>query len=298
MAAAEPRPEPELETAGKEATPATDPIENRESKIENTPHGFALVWPTRRYDVMAIERVSATRLRATVKALGAEARRLFAAEVARLFRLPVAVTENDLARLLVAAERRDEQPAGSGAEAPAPSAQDKAEGLRLGRSADLVGEIARDLEKLGVVGEARNGLALYLVMTSRKMADPLAAHILASSGAGKSHLQDRVLSLCPEEDLIKLTSLSNQALFYKGEDALRHKCLAVEEVAGAQGARYAVRNLISAQKLTIETTIKNPLTGKMETQVNTVYGPTAVFETTTQPDTDPDEEPLPRALRR
>jgi hypothetical protein len=120
------------------------------------------------------------------------------------------------------------------------------------------------------------------------MADPLAVQILSSSGAGQSHVQDRVLSLCPEEDLIKLTSLSNQALFYKGEDSLKHKCLAVEEVAGAVGARYAVRNLISAKKLTIETTIKNPLTGKMETQVNTVHGPTAVFETTTQPDTDPE----------
>ncbi|MGH7994907.1 MAG: hypothetical protein ACREFX_00990 [Opitutaceae bacterium] len=49
-----------------------------------------------------------------------------------------------------------------------------------------------------------------------------------------------------------------------------------------------MRNLISAKKLAIETTIKNPLTGKMETQVNTVYGPTAVFETTTDPKTDPE----------
>ena len=117
------------------------------------------------------------------------------------------------------------------------------------------------------------------------MNDPLSVHILSSSGAGKSYLQDAVLSLCPEEDLIKLTSLTGQALFYKGEDSLRHKCLCIEEIAGAEGARYAVRNLISAKKLTIEATIKNPLSGKMETQTNTVYGPTAVFETTTRPDT-------------
>jgi DNA primase len=36
----------------------------------------------------------------------------------------------------------------------------------------------------------------------------------------------------------------------------------------------------------IETTVKNPLTGRLETQVNTVYGPTAVFQTTTSPQTD------------
>ena len=120
------------------------------------------------------------------------------------------------------------------------------------------------------------------------MDDPLAVQILSSSGAGKSHLQDAVLSLCPDEDLIKLTSLTGQALFYKGEDSLRHKCLAIAEVAGAEGARYALRNLISDRKLVIESTIKNALTGRLETQLNTVYGPTAVFETTTNPDTDPE----------
>ncbi len=156
----------------------------------------------------------------------------------------------------------------------------------MGRSAGLVDELQRDFGKLGIIGEEANRLLLYLAMTSRKMDDPLAVQILSSSGAGKSHLQDAVLSLCPDEDLIKLTSLTGQALFYKGEDSLRHKCLAIAEVAGAEGARYALRNLISERKLAIESTIKNALTGRLETQINTVYGPTAVFETTTDPDTD------------
>jgi DNA primase catalytic core len=290
----EPKTPAELVTAGKE------------EKIEPREGGFVLVHPNRRYEVIAVEKTGTTRLRATVKALGlepgrfhvetidlysAKARRLFAAEAARLFRLPEEVTESDLSKILLAAEDTAlrgaaGQRAGTGAAAPVLSAQDTAEAMKFGKSADLVGEIARDLKKLGIIGEETNGLLLYLAMTSRKMDDPLAVHILSSSGAGKSYLQDAALSLCPEEDLIKLTSLTDQALFYKGEDSLRHKCLAVEEVAGAEGARYAVRNLISAKKLTKETTIKNPLTGRMETQVNTVYGPAAVFETTTQPDTD------------
>jgi DNA primase catalytic core len=293
VAAAEPKP----------ATTAADPKTAGEEKIEPRENGFAVVWPTRRYEVIAVERVSAARMKATVKALGnepgrfhvetidlysARARRLFAAEVARLFRLPPEITEADLGKVLLAAEQHTGDGAQQKSAAVIVSEPEKIEALKLGRAADLVGEISRDLQKLGIVGEDTNRLLLYLALTSRKMADPLAVQILSSSGAGKSHLQDAVLSLCPAEDLIKLTSLSNQALFYKGEDSLRHKCLAVEEVAGAVGARYAVRNLISAKKLTIETTIKNPLTGKMETQVNTVHGPTAVFETTTQPDTDPE----------
>jgi DNA primase catalytic core len=281
-------------TAGEEK-PST------EEKLEPREGGFVLAYPNRRYEVIAVEKMGATRLRATVKALGlepgrfhvetidlysAKARRLFAAEAARLFKLPSEITEADLDKVLLAAEKH----AASGAAAKSAPAiiseADKEAALKLGRSADLVSEIQRDLGKLGLIGEETNRLLLYLAMTSRKMDDPLAVHILSSSGAGKSYLQDAVLSLCPEEDLIKLTALTDQALFYKGEDSLRHKCLAVEEVAGAEGARYAVRNLISAKKLTIEATIKNPVSGKMETQANTVHGPTAVFETTTQPSTD------------
>lgn len=156
----------------------------------------------------------------------------------------------------------------------------------MGRDPDLIGELQRDFGKLGVVGEETNRLLLYVAMSSRKTDDPLAIQILSSSGAGKSHLQDVVLSLCPDEDLVKLTSLTGQALFYKGEESLRHKCLALAEVAGAGEARYALRNLISEKRLTIETTVRNSLTGRLETQLNIVRGPTAVFETTTNPETD------------
>jgi len=271
-----------------------------EEKIEMTPGGFVATYGSRRYELMAIEKSSAARLKATVKALGAEAgrfhidtvdfylsrsRRNFLVEVARLFRETPEVIEMDLNRLTVQLESYVEKRMSENTPRVAlVSEGDKMEALRLGRNPDLVAEILRDMEKLGAVGESVNKLIGYLAMTSRKMDDPLALLILSGSGAGKSHLQDTILSLCPDEDLIKLTSLSDRALFYKGEDSLRHKVLAVEEEAGASGAHYAIRNLISSKKLVIETTIKNPLTGKMETQVNVVHGRTSVFLTTTNPE--------------
>lgn len=277
------------ETAGKE-------------EITLTSEGFTLSVNGRRYELCAIEKPSAARLKATVKALTDEAGRFhidtvdfylsrsrkgFVAEAARLFREMPETIEADVNRITVAMEKHVAHKL-DGAAAPAVAVPDadRLEALRLGRSAGLIDELQRDFGKLGIIGEETNRLLLYLAMTSRKMDDPLAVQILSSSGAGKSHLQDAVLSLCPDEDLIKLTSLTGQALFYKGEDSLRHKCLAIAEVAGAEGARYALRNLISDRKLVIESTIKNALTGRLETQLNTVYGPTAVFETTTNPDTD------------
>lgn len=285
----------EGETAGKE-------------KIELTIEGFAITVGGRRYEMCAIEKPNAARLKATIRALSGEAhpgqasrlfhidtvdfylsrsRRGFVGEAARLFREVPETIETDVSAITLALEKYIAQKLeGASAALVAVPDADRLEALRMGRNADLIGELQRDFGRLGIVGEETNRLLLYLAMTSRRMDNPLAVQILSASGAGKSHLQDVVLSLCPEEDLIKLTSLTGQALFYKGEDSLRHKCLAIAEVAGAEGARYALRNLISDRKLVIESTIKNALTGRLETQLNTVHGPTAVFETTTNPDTD------------
>ena len=302
------------------ANPQTEQVSEQSAKlgnerIEMTPDGFVASYGSangganvensnrmRRYELRAIERPSAARLKATVKALGNEAgrfhidtvdfyvsrsRRTFIGEAARLFREEVETVEADVNRLIIQLEAYAAKGLESSTRSvPLVSESERAEAMKLGRHPDLVGEVLRDMERLGMVGEEVNKLAGYLVMTSRRMDDPLALLIISGSGAGKSHLQDTILSLCPEEDLIKLTSLSGQALFYKGEDSLRHKVLALEEEAGANNASYAIRNLISAKKLTIESTIKNALTGKLETQVNVVHGPTAVFVTTTNPQTD------------
>lgn len=275
----------------------------KEEKITPMPEGFALTIGARRYELCAVEKSGVGRLKATIKAMAdtaarfhidtvdfylSRSRKTFIGEAARLFRDVPETIEADVNRLIIAAENYLVQKTEASPAGPIVPEGDKLEAMRMGRNSDLVNEILRDLERLGLVGETTNKLMSYLTMTSRKMADPLALQILSGSGAGKSHMQDAVLSLCPEEELIKLTSLTDRALFYKGEDSLKHKVLAVEEEAGASGARYAIRNLISAKKLTIESTIKNNLTGRLETQVNTVYGPTAVFETTTNPDTDPE----------
>ena len=303
----------DFEALLKAATPeaATAPVSELtakagEEQIQMTPDGFTAAYGPRRYELRAIERPNAARLRASVKAVGeangrcgshfhidmvdfylSRSRRVFIGEAARLFRETAEVIEADVNRLIGQLETyAQKQLAETASQVVLLNDAEKAEALKLGRNPDLAGEILRDMERLGMIGEDTNKLMGYLVMTSRKMDDPLALLILSGSGAGKSHLQDTILSLCPEEELIKLTSLSGQALFYKGEDSLKNKVLAVEEVAGAEGAYYAIRNLISAKKLTIETTVKNALTGQLTTQVNTVHGPTAVFQTTTNPQID------------
>jgi DNA primase catalytic core len=285
----------------KAASVSDQTAQAAQEQVTMTPDGFTVNYSGRKYELRAIEKPGASRLKATIRAVGSQgrfvidtvdfylsrSRRSFMSEAARLFGENVEVIEADTNKLIEQLENYVQQRQAAGVSTVAVvSDADKAEGMKLGRQPDLTGEILRDMERLGMIGEATNKLIGYLVMTSRKMPDPLALLTLSGSGSGKSHLQDTILCLCPGEDLIKLTSLTDRALFYKGEDSLRHKVLAVEEIAGAQGADYAIRNLISAKKLVIESTVKNPLTGKLETQVNTVHGPTAVFQTTTNPRTD------------
>ncbi|MFH1147444.1 MAG: hypothetical protein V1736_07025 [Pseudomonadota bacterium] len=110
--------------------------------------------------------------------------------------------------------------------------------------------------------------------------------VQSRSAAGKSYLQDKVLSLMPEEDWTKYTRLTDQALFYKEGKSLAHKILAVEELDGMNGAIYSIRSIQSSPKITIAYTIKDPATGQLRTAENTVEGPVMIFITTTQVDID------------
>ena len=166
--------------------------------------------------------------------------------------------------------------------------EQRAEAEALGKSPDLIQLILDDYDRCGLVGERANKLLCYLAMTSRKMEKPLAVLILSSSGAGKTMLQDTAMQFCPPEDLVKLTSLSGKALFYKEGSSLKNKVLALEEGDGVEEAMYALRNLISAGELMSESTIKDPASGRLTTMENRVEGPTAVFLTTTKPDSDPE----------
>jgi hypothetical protein len=109
----------------------------------------------------------------------------------------------------------------------------------------------------------------------------LSVLIQSRSSAGKSTLQNAILKLVPDEDYESYTRVTDQALFYKKEDSLVHKILAIEEDAGVGGAAYSIRNIQSAGKITVAVTGKDPGTGKMQTEDHTVNGPVAIMLTTT-----------------
>jgi DNA primase len=235
------------------------------------------------------------RLRATVKATKDEAfhvdtidlyasrsRSEFAKRASKALAVDVDAIEAALLALVVEAEKKAEQKAATPeASAPVISESERAEALSFLRRTDLLDQVARDLDALGFVGEETNKRLLYLVAVSRKLEDPLSAIVLSQSGAGKSGLTEVIERLCPPEDVVLLTRLTPQSLYYTEPGFLDRKLVIVEERYGSIEADYSIRVLQSRKKLIAAAPVKDPQTGNMRTRVFTVEARAAFIEATT-----------------
>ena len=94
--------------------------------------------------------------------------------------------------------------------------------------------------------------------------------------------------LCPPEDVESISDLSNQALYYYGENDLKHKFIVIGEKKGSQGADYPLRELISRKSITKAIPMKDPVTGQVKTESITVNGPISLVETTTSGEINPE----------
>jgi len=132
----------------------------------------------------------------------------------------------------------------------------------------------------GVIGEEANRLIMYVVFTSRKTGRPLHIISMGSSGAGKSHLQEKVGELIPQEDKIELTSVSGNAFYYYVDDDLGHKLVLIEDYDGVAGALYPIRELQSKQRISKTITMRDK-SGNTKTLHLTVKGPVSIGGCTT-----------------
>lgn len=135
--------------------------------------------------------------------------------------------------------------------------------------------------KSGIVGEELNRLIMWLIYTSRKTAKPLHIISMGSSGTGKSHLQEKVGELMPEEDKIEITALTENAFYYFDKAALGHKLILIEDLDGIWKALYPLRELQSKQRISKTITIKDK-NGNTKTIHLKVHGPVCIAGCTTK----------------
>ncbi len=220
----------------------------------------------------------------TLDLYASRSRAEFARRAGKAFGVDEADVEAALLALLVDAEKvavaQESQPAETSPEITI-SESERAEALVFLRRPDLLAQVAADVDALGYVGEDTNKRLLYLVAVSRKLEDPLSAIVLSQSGAGKSGLTEVIERLTPPEDVVLLTRLTPQSLYYTEPGFLDRKLVIVEERYGSVEADYSIRVLQSRKKLIAAAPVKDPQTGSMRTKVFTVEARAAFIEATT-----------------
>ena len=159
--------------------------------------------------------------------------------------------------------------------------EQKEAALKYLKAPNLLKRTNADIGKSGMIGEEVNRLLMYLVFTSRLRENPLNIICLGASGTGKTHLQEKVAELIPENDIIDATALSDNALYYFDRTALKHKLIVIEDMDGAENVLYQLRELMSKKKLSKQVVIKDSK-GNIRTIQTQTEGPICVTGTTTQ----------------
>jgi hypothetical protein len=154
------------------------------------------------------------------------------------------------------------------------------------RDPNLLDLISADIEALGVAGERKLRVLLYLTGTSRLLDKPVATLVQGPTSSGKSHTIDRVAELFPDEAVLRATSLTANALYYLKPDRLPH-CWVVagersrkEDDSTAEATR-ALREMLSSGRL-VKATPRKDDHGNLVTEEIVQQGPIAFVESTTR----------------
>jgi hypothetical protein len=173
---------------------------------------------------------------------------------------------------------------------PAPVVKDAAErekALALLQSPDFFNQVVSATRRMGVVGEERNKLVVFVVGTSRVLEKPLCLFVKGPSSAGKNYLTDAVLNLFPESEWRSLTSSSKRSWNYVGEQ-LEHKIIYLKERNADVGPVDPLRLLISENRLVHSVTALQG--GQFVEQKRVTKGPIAAISTTTRDKVEIDDE--------
>jgi hypothetical protein len=154
------------------------------------------------------------------------------------------------------------------------------------RDPELIRRIGEDIAAVGVAGEAKLALTVYLIGTSRKLPSPLSSIIIGPSSSGKTFTIETVGTMMPDEETIFATSMSREAMYHMQADALKNALI----VAGERSHRNdpeqfdsgkPLREMIGTGRLTKLIAVRNE-DGEIETRLIVQDGPISHLETTTK----------------
>ncbi|MCX2765042.1 hypothetical protein OQJ66_19795 [Aquimarina muelleri] len=157
---------------------------------------------------------------------------------------------------------------------------EKEEAVTFLKSKNLLQKTNILLGEAGLIGEETNRLLMYLIFTTRKLEKPLHIISLGSSGTGKTYLQEKVSQCIPPEEVINITTLSDNAFYYFGKTDLKYKLIVIEDLDGAANALYPLRELQTKNRI-VKTIVQKNTKGETKTIYLVVEGPVSVAGCTT-----------------
>jgi DNA primase catalytic core len=293
-----------------QAVVKTSTLESAAS-FQVTRHGPRYIFesPALRYRLLGVRPSFVSSLRVNIRAecaglsfldnvdlYSARSRALFSAAASAALSLEPSRVEKDLLFIVdhLEAERDRELLQASPSERRELTEGERKAGMELLQSPDLFDRIASDLAALGYVGEELNKQLLYIAASSRKMADPISVVILSQSASGKSLLVESVRRLMPPEDVVAVSSLSDQALNYIGEGGLLHKFLILGEAVHSEVVEHQIREMLSSHELSRLVAMKDAKTGELSSR--TVRSPVVVAAVMSSTRTEMNPENASRAF--
>lgn len=95
---------------------------------------------------------------------------------------------------------------------------------------NLIANLQKDLQQIGILGEDENALTLFLAMASHKSENPFSVLCLAKSGIGKSYLLQKLSECMPKNTFSFHTQISENALYYFDSKQIDGKTLFIEDL--------------------------------------------------------------------
>jgi hypothetical protein len=110
------------------------------------------------------------------------------------------------------------------------SGEEEQEAKKYLSNKNLIANLKKDLEKIGILGEEENALILFLAMASHKSDNPFSVLCLAKSGIGKSYLLQKLSECMPKNTFSFHTQISENALYYFDSKQIDGKALFIEDL--------------------------------------------------------------------
>ena len=110
------------------------------------------------------------------------------------------------------------------------SGEEEQEAKKYLTGKNVIANLQKDLQHIGILGEEENALILFLAMASHKSDNPFSVLCLAKSGIGKSYLLQKLSECMPKNTFSFHTQISENALYYFDSKQIDGKTLFIEDL--------------------------------------------------------------------